>query len=239
MKKIIRNIIAISAISVSIGFSGAYAQDATPAAEPAENTCESNLDLKLDVVSSYVWRGLNFGTGPAFQSTFEYTSGYFTFGVWSNINTGSDQAFEADLYASYELPGGLTVGLTDYYLGGNYFGVNFENIAKTHSIEPSITYDYGKLTFFGALMFMEGKTSDFYGEIKYGFEKFDFAIGAGEGQYTENPVYGNGGDFAICNLTISKEKEIKITDKFSLPMKGGVTLNPSTERFYAYVGITF
>jgi hypothetical protein len=54
-----------------------------------------------------------------------------------------------------------------------------------------------------------------------------------------NPVYKNGGEFSFCNLTISKEKTIKVTDSFKIPVTGAVTLNPTNERFFVYVGMSF
>lgn len=237
-----RKLQVLAIIIATFGISSAYAQ--TVDSTIAKSSCETKIEVNLDIYSSYVWRGIKFGNGAAFQPKFELTSGEFTLGAWGNINTNYEigknpEAFEADLYASYSFPFGVTLGLNDYYFGGNYLGVNFNNMARTHSIEPTIKYEYGdNLSFFGALMYMEGPTSDFYCEIAYDFDLFDFAIGAGEGQYTINPEYGTGGDFGICNLTVSKVKTIKISDKYSIPMKGAVTLNPTNERFYAYVGIT-
>lgn len=243
MKKIVR-FFGIAILSVSM--TQAIAQE-TEATVAQENTCETKLDVGLDIYSSYIWRGLKFGYGPAFQPSIELTSGGFTLGAWGNVNANSGhdagndpEAFEADLYTSYSFPFGLTLGVNDYYFGGNYLGVNFNNMARTHSLEPFFEYVYDdNLTFYGGLMFMEERVTDFYCQVSYDFDLFNFAIGAGDGQYTTSPVYGNGGDFGICNLTISKEKIIKVTDSFSIPVTGAVTLNPTIERFYAYVGLSF
>lgn len=225
---------------IAIGISSTMAQTDTT------KCCETEINVGLDINSSFIWRGQKFGKGPVFQPKFELTAGSFTLGSWGNINSNYDdnkdndsEGFEADLYAEYEFPFGVTLGVTDYYKGGNYFGMNFNNMAKTHTIEPSFRYDYSdNLSFFAALNFMEGRTSDFYCELSYDFDLFDLAIGAGEGEYTTSPVWNNGGDFGICNISITKKQKIKITDKYSLPIKGGVTLNPTTERFYVYAGIS-
>lgn len=243
MKKFVQ-IIGLAMLSVS--FTQVIAQE-TEAPVSVKNSCETKLDVGLDIYSSYIWRGLKFGNGPAFQSKIELTSGGFTLGAWGNINTNSGndagenpEAFKADLYTSYSFPFGLTLGVNDYYFGGNYLGVSFNNMARTHSIEPFFEYVYAdNLTFFGALMFMEERETDFYAEVSYDFDLFDFAIGAGDGQYTMNPVYENGGEFSFCNVTVSKEKTIKVTDSFNIPIKGAVTLNPTNERFFVYVGLSF
>ncbi|HRS18205.1 MAG TPA: hypothetical protein P5243_01775 [Bacteroidales bacterium] len=243
MKKFV-HCIAIAILSVSM--TSVFAQE-TEAPANEGNSCETKLDVGLDIYSSYIWRGLKFGYGPAFQPKVELTSGGFTLGAWGNVNANSGhdagenpEAFEADLYTSYTFPFGLTLGLNDYYFGGNYLGVSFNNMARTHSIEPFFEYVYDdNLTFYGALMFMEERVTDFYCQVSYDFDLFNFAIGAGDGQYTMNPVYKNGGEFSFCNLTISKEKTIKVTDSFKIPVTGAVTLNPTNERFFVYVGMSF
>ncbi|MFW5850738.1 MAG: hypothetical protein ACOCWB_00780 [Bacteroidota bacterium] len=219
-----------------------FAQEAslTESAEPKKQS--ESFDMGMDIMSSYVWRGLKAGTGAAIQPYVEYTSNNFTLGAWNNTSTGSDEAFEINLYTSYAFPFGVTVGLTDYFGQGNVFGHSFDNLGEIHALEPFIEYEYYDLKFFGGLMFFQNElgesTQDFYGEVSYAFDLFDFAIGAGDGQYVTSPEWGTVGEFAICNITLSKEKTIKVTDSFSIPMKGAITLNPHNERFYAYVGIS-
>ncbi len=234
-------ILVIFASIFAFGTSSVYAQDLL--SDGNETTTSSiDIDMGVDVMSSFIRRGLKYGNGAAIQSFVELTSNNFTLGAWNNISTGSNEAFEINLYTTYEFPFGVTIGVKDYFGNGNVFGTNFENLGKTHSLEPSLAYKYGELTFFGALMFYQNKAGeaaqDFYGEISYAFDLFDLAIGAGNGRYVTSPQWGTVGEFAICNLTISKEKTIKITDSFSFPMKGAITLNPYNERFYAYVGIS-
>lgn len=227
-------------------FTGILAFSVSAFSQEQEDISSSNTDITIDVgmdiFSSYVWRGLKFGTGPAFQSYMELTSGNFTLGAWNNINAGADEAFEINLYASYEFPFGVTIGLTDYFEDANVFGKNFDNLRATHSLEPFISYKYGELTFFGALMFYQDETGkntqDFYGEISFEFDQINLAIGAGDGRYVTSPQWGTVGEFAICNITISHEKTIKITESFSLPVTGAVTLNPYNERFFVYFGIS-
>lgn len=220
------------------------------AEEQDQNSCETKLDVNLDIYSSYIWRGVKLGNGASLQPALVLRSNNFVLGAKGNISTNggsgkrfskdnNNEAFEANLFASYSFPFGLKLGVNDYYSGGNYLGVNFNNMAVTHAIEPFFEYTYANnLSFLAALMFFENKKADFYCEVGYDFDIFNLALGAGNGQYTINPVYNNGGDFSFCNITISKEKVVKITDSFKLPVKGGVTLNPTTERLFVYVGVS-
>jgi len=232
--------------SIALVFAGLFIIGTTTFAQEeasveAKASCESSIDIGLDVMSSYIWRGSKFGTGPAFQPFIEKSCGDFAIGAWGSINSGSDEAFELDLYTSYSFPFGVSLTLTDYYFGGNYLGNNFDKLAAVHSLEPMIAYEYEELTFTAALMFLEGNKTDFYGEVSYAFENVDFAVGAGNGQYLINPEYGtpaNEEDFAICNISLSTEKEVQLTDKFALPFTGSLILNPFAERLFLTVGFS-
>ncbi|MCQ2605059.1 MAG: hypothetical protein MJ204_00770 [Bacteroidales bacterium] len=229
MKKIFMSI-ALCAATV-FGATSAFAQE--------ESSCNTQCKVGLELKSTEVWRGVQRGSGPAFKPTFEVKAGGFSIGAEGTMCTGEELGFESNIYAKYRFPFDLSIELTDYYEGGNWLGMNFDNIAATHSIEPALRYQYGKLEFFAALNIMEDKECDFYGQVSYDFNIFKVGIGAGNGYYTTSPVYHNGGDFAICNISISKSTALQVTDKFILPIEGGVVLNPSTERFYAYAAIKF
>lgn len=224
---------------MSIALCAATVFGATSAFAQEESSCNTQCKVALQVESSEIWRGVQLGSGPAFKPTFEVKAGGFTIGAEGLMCTGEDLGFYSNIYAMYRFPFDLSIELTDYYNGGNWLGMNFDNIAATHSIEPALRYQYGKLEFFAALNIMEDKECDFYGQVSYDFDIFKVGIGAGNGYYTTSPVYHNGGDFAICNISISKSTALQVTDKFILPIEGGVVLNPSTERFYAYAAIKF
>ena len=217
----VKKILAAAVSVVVIGLSGVNAQ------EESNGGSGISSDLGVDIFSSYVWRGTKFGTGAAFQPWVEFEVGGLTFGSWGSVSTGGVEDKEMDLYISYSFDFGLTLGFTDYYFGGDWF--DFES---THFFEPSAEIEIGDFSILGAYMFGDD-TEDIYVELGYSFSQFSVALGAGNGAYTDD------GDFSICNITLSKEKEIKITESFSLPIMGAVTLNPSTERFYVYVGISF
>lgn len=230
MRKVLLNLALIAA--ALCGTTSVFAQEET-------NSCNTQCHVGLEIKSSEVWRGVQHGSGPAFKPSFAIQAGGFSIGAEGLMCTGEELGFESNIFAKYRFPFDLTLELTDYYNGGNWLGCNFDNIAKTHTIEPAIRYNYGNLEFFVALNFMEDYETDFYGHIAYDFNIFKVTIGAGEGVYTTSPVWGNGGDFAICNISLSKATSIKFNDNFSLPIEGGVSLNPSTERFVAYAAIKF
>ena len=207
----------------------------------------ASIDAGMDLFSSYIWRGAKFGSGPAFQPWVEGAVGNLAIGAWGSVNASTDEAFEMDLYASYSFDFGLGIAVTDYYFGhvdGDSIGVAggetvYEDLGyfsydAAHYIEPAISYEIGNLSLLAAYMFAPGfEEGDMYFQAGYTIGALKLTVGAGDGAYTDN------GDFMLCNITIGTSKEIPITEKFSLPLTGGVTLNPSTEGFFIYAGISF
>lgn len=200
---------------------------------------ESQWNAGLDIYSSYIWRGSKFGSGPAFQPGVSFSTGGFEMGAWGSVSSSSDEGFEMDLYASYAI-GGLSIGLTDYYFGGDWM-----EYKTMHYLEPSLSYGIGGLSISAYYMFLAGSdetedtpASDFgssgdtYFEAAYSFKHVDLALGAGDGQYTKD------GDFSVCVISVGTSKEIKLTENFSLPLSGAIILNPSTGGFFITAGIS-
>ncbi len=211
----------------------------TPNVMAQEEEEASNWGASLDIYSSYIWRGTKFGTGAAFQPGLEFSTGAFAIGGWGSVSTGGDEALEMDLYASYSI-GGFSIGLTDYYFGGDWteYDVN-------HYLEPSLSFGTGDFSIAGYYMLLPatdateeepatsfGDNGDMYFEAGYSFKNVDITLGAGDGQYTSD------GDFTVCNIGIGTSKHIKLTESFSLPLSGGVILNPSTGGFFIVAAIS-
>lgn len=184
----------------------------------------------LDIYSNYIWRGTKFGSGPAFQPSVEFSTGGFSIGAWGSYSASTEEAAEADLYASYGIDLGenasLGLTLTDYYFPGTKW---FDGLS--HYIEPMITLGIGTFSLTGAYM-MNDDDGDIYLEAGLSAGPVDLFLGGGDGAYTVD------GDFNICNIGISTSKEVPLTESFSLPVSGAVILNPSSEQFYVVVGIS-
>ncbi|MEN8115728.1 MAG: TorF family putative porin [Bacteroidota bacterium] len=195
-----------------------------------QNVKAQEWNMKLDIYSSYIWRGLKFGSGPAFQPTIEFNKDGFAIGAWGSVNASIDEAAEVDLYASYGFDlsenTSLSFMVTDYY----YPGTDWLS-GESHFIEPLVSLGVGAFTFTAAYMTGEN-VSDIYLEAAVTAGPVDIILGGGDGQYTYD------GDLGISNIGLRTAKEITITDSFVIPVSGSVVLNPSTEQFYLVVGIT-
>ena len=197
----------------------------------------SPFSLGGDLVSSYVWRGTKFGNGPAIQPYLELALGNFSIGGWGSYCFTSNEAAEADLYLSYGFDFGLSLGLTDYYFPGTeYFDYSTEN--GSHAFEINLGYEIDGFSIAANYILNEAGSAgsagnDLYFEAGYGFKYFKLFAGAGDGWHTSD------GEFMFCNLGISAEKELKITDKFSLPLSGSLIWNPEREQFNIVLGVSF
>lgn len=199
----------------------------------------SKWNAGLDIYSSYIWRGLKFGTGAAFQPSVDFTAGGFTIGAWGSFSTGGTEAAEADLYATYALDLGekaaLSLTVTDYYFpGSEYFN------GDSHFIEPMVNLGLGNLSLTAAYMIYNAApngSGDLYFQAGYAAGPVSITLGGGNGQYSLEDE-NEDDKFAISNIGIGTSKEIKITDSFSLPISGSIILNPSTEQLFVVVGIS-
>jgi hypothetical protein len=197
----------------------------------------SPFDVGADLVSSYLWRGTKYGTGPAIQPYLSFAAGGFEIGGWGSYCFTSDEAAEADIYLSYGFDFGLSIGLTDYYFpGSDYFDYTTES--GSHAFEINLGYEIKGFSISANYILNEAGSAgssgnDMYFEAGYGFKYFSLFAGAGDGWHSSD------GDFAFCNLGISAEQEIKITDTFSLPLSGALIWNPDREQFHVVFGVSF
>jgi len=224
------SIVLLSFIGISL-----KAQDVEVVVEESD----SPFSVGADLVSSYVWRGVKFG-GPAIQPTVEFSKSGFTVGAWGSFGIGPvDEAVnEADLYLSYGFDFGLSLGLTDYYYqGAPYF--EYKDSISSHAIEINAGFEKGAFSLSGNYILNNSEYGagsvggDMYFELGYAFKNFNFFIGAGNGWHTST------NDFEVCNIGISASKELKISDKFSLPVSGLVSINPQLEMFNIVGTISF
>jgi uncharacterized protein (TIGR02001 family) len=193
---------------------------------------QSSWDTKVDLYSSYVWRGTKFGSGPALQPSIEFNTGGLTIGAWGSYCFSENEAMETDLYAGYEFSLGekssLSLTVTDYYYPDfDYFDSN------DHFIEPMASLGLGSFTFTGAYM---GNAKDLYLEAALAAGPVNLTLGAGDGYYVS--IDDTDAKFNVCNMGLSTSKTIKVTDSFSIPLSGSLIMNPSKNILYIVVGIS-
>lgn len=223
---------------------------------------ESPLSLNVDLMSRYVWRGQDFGAAPSIQPGISYSKWGFTLGAWgaytlNNVNTGVQ---EADLYLSYSINDMFSVTVTDYFFPDetvdyNYF--DYKDKSTGHVFEGTIAFNGTEklplsillaTNFYGAdaRRINDDETIgsiqySTYAELAYAFKYFDafmgFNLTSPDKDNGESGYYGDS--FGVVNLGISATREIKFSEKFSLPLYVALITNPQKEKIYMVAGFKF
>ena len=209
---------------------------------------EGNLSVGMDLATSYLWRGFEFGTSPAFQPWGEYSYKGFALGAWGSYEwTGNYK--EIDLYAKYTA-GDFTVSLTDMFFPGevgldpNFF--NFKNKTTGHTAELGLAFNgnekipislFGGMLIYGAPVDPSGSDStkvnhSIYLEANYNgsINEVNYHVFIGLSP-TKSSFYQTNG-FGVCNVGVSAEKSMSITNEYALPIKWTLSTNPLQKKLY-------
>jgi predicted porin len=223
----------------------AFSQDEKISTEQSKYSFSYNVDF----VSRYVWRGLMLSQGPNIQPYATYSIGNFSIGTWASYGL-SEKYAEVDFNVNYSL-GNLLFSVNDYYnedendlQSSNFF--EYDSKKSTHALEASLAYTISEnipLTLSAATFFYgndRDSTGDNYYstylelnyEFKFSDHTFSIFLGgaANEGYYADKP--------SIVNVGLSFEKQIPITDKFSLPVSGSLVANPKAKDIFLIFKLT-
>ena len=187
-----------------------------------------------DFYSTYIFRGTKYGTGPHVQPIIKFAAGPFNAGAWGSFDFNGYQ--EADIYFSFNLPAGFTLGMTDYYYPNlDYF--DFSNYSGSHAYEINAGFTKAGLNLAANYVLNEAggigsMGGDTYFQATYYFKYFSLFLGAGNGWHTSDTK------FDICNTGIGTSVKIKITESFSIPVTGQVIFNPEREKMFLVVGFS-
>ena len=198
-----------------------------PVTSLAQDKVEFNANV--DVVSSYIWRGQKLGNA-CLQTSVDVTYKGFSLSAWSPIAFDGKDDDEIDLTLAYET-GNFSVSLTDYWLS---------EIDNEHTLEAQLGYDFG---FLGVNWY----TNLYDAEKEYAssisltapFSLIGLDWEAEVGATPWGTDYYGTDKFSVCDLSLGASKEINIGKSFSTTLFAKATYNPTIEKFYATVGISF
>ena len=205
--------------------------------------------IAADFVNQYIWRGLDCGN-VSIQPTLGIGYKGLSLSAWGNVGVSKDDVKEFDLTLGYTT-GGFNIGITDYWfsVGGDdpdnrYFKYNAHS--TNHVFEANIGYDFGVLNLQWYTNFAgndgynknDKRAYSSYAQVDVPFKlvTVDWTATAGVVPYYST-YYGTTG-FAVTNLSLRADKDIKITDSFSIPAFGQIVANPCTEKAYLVFGFT-
>ena len=210
---------------------------------------EIETTVSSDVVSSYIWRGQDLGS-VAVQPTLGVAYKGLSLSAWGSYGIADPtDTKEFDLTLGYTI-GGLNLGVTDYWFNtgldpqNRYF--KYGSQSTNHVFEANIGYDFGlaSVQWFTNFAGNDGANKDgdraysSYVEVSVPFTLATTSWTATAGAVPfATDFYGTEG-FAVTNLALKAEKEIKISDTFSVPVFGQVVANPCSQKVYMVFGVT-
>ena len=202
------------------------------------SSVKSPINIGADLVSRYVWRGLDYGASPSIQPYLEAGIANFAIGAWGAYTTNLPGVQEMDLYLNYTIKDLVTVGITDYFFPDEVFGYDYYEFRKdssNHVIEGFASFNglegLPLTATFGVNLYNDSNNS-IYLELGYSFSVLDVFLGVGNGIYTTDTNFG------VVNVGISASKEIPITDKYGLPVSASVITNPNAKQVHLVFGIS-
>lgn len=213
-----------------------------------------SFDLGMELVSRYVWRGVECGVmddqkstphiQPAASLTYNFTeASNVTLGLWGSY--GFDGSFaENDFYFSYGQNtsiGDFSLTLTDYYYPSA--NLEFNNMDAdgngAHTVDAQLGFTFPD-AFPLRLLFSSNVYNDvpdyksFYVEASYPFTisevELNVFAGAAQGQSMWHAVTTD--KFEFVNVGFNASKSIKVSEEFSIPIGVSWILNAHLKKTY-------
>jgi hypothetical protein len=196
----------------------------------------------VDLVSRYVWRGLDIGKAPSIQPGLSASWKGFTIGAWGayKLNGPGDQ--ETDLYLSKTV-GFVTVAIWDYWA---FNDSNFRDIfdyreeTTAHVLEAQLQLAGGEVlpfNFLASYFFYGADDSrSVYLELTWLPEIRSADLLVFAGYQARGTYYAPGKSFV--NLGCTFKKPIPVTERFNLPMSLSLVVSPDAKSAYLIAGIT-
>ncbi len=223
----------------------ALALMATVMTASAQDKVEATV--QADFVSQYIWRGQDLGD-ISLQPTLGVSYKGLALTAWGNVGLSDpDDTKEFDLTLSYTA-GGFNIGVTDYWFNSpndRYF--SYAAHETSHVFEANVGYDFGPVALQWYTNFAgndgTGKGGDraysSYFEVSAPFRLagLDWKATVGAVPYATS-FYAEADGFAVTNVSLRAEKEIRVTKSFGIPLFAGISANPSTEKAYLVCGFT-
>lgn len=205
-----------------------------------EDSTKAELSLSADMVSRYVWRGSMLASSPSIQPSALFSYGSFYGGFWGS--SPIQGASEADWLIGYS-GDYFGVCLVDYFVAADntisHWYFNWNDGSTGHDLSAELSFPGTEKIPFRALV-----AYNFYGaddnhsryyELAWMFETKKVS---GEVFMGGTDAIGWYGSEGVVNTGFSLNRDIAITEKYSLPVFARVIVNPQKEDVYFVFGLT-
>lgn len=188
-----------------------------------------NLDVFL--FSRYAWRGVQFGSGPSVQAQLSYTKGGFIAACYvaksiNGGNTGYPNTSNIMLGYQYK---GVSLFVDDYYF---YDEDNLDRYfdwsdTTLHYTELRLKYDHARFYGMGGYNVYAAKGANKALYIEAGYKVPDHGLTFFAGYLFDTSDLNFSTTAGLTNIGVTKLKELRVNDKFALPVFGTLMVNPN------------
>lgn len=197
----------------------------------AVDSVRGSVDLDVFLFSRYAWRGVQFGTGPTVQAQLSYTNGGFMAAAYVAKSTyGGSEGYPntSNIMIGYQHKS-LSLFVDDYFF---YDEDNLDRYtdwsdSTLHYIEARLRYDQARYYCMVAhnVYAAEGANVAPYVEAGYMIPDNDLTFFAG--YVFDRSDLNFATSAGVTNIGVTKKKDLRLSDKFSLPLTGTLMVNPS------------
>ncbi len=207
-----------------------------------------NIAINADLVSKYVWRGMDLGSGVSLQPCIDFSYKGLTFEANANASLSQAEINEINLSLSYEVSH-FTFSITDYY-NTDSDSAKYSQYTTDHTFEFGLSAfisDDVPLTLSWNTIFTAGKNDEYnddgnrmyssYFNIAYDFDVHGISLAPAIGfNMWESQYYDK---FGVLDITLTATKEIKLFNNYTLPIYIQAIASPALDKAYLVFGITF
>ncbi len=196
-----------------------------------------------DLVSRYIWRGLEIGHAPAIQPGMAMQWKNFKLGAWGSYKLTGEGGQETDFYLSKTF-GCVSLAVWDYFSFNDTTKVNFFDYKEKttlHILEAQVLISGGKtlpFNFLASYFFYGWDASrSLYLELQYEHKSKLADLMLFAGYQAKGNYYASGRGFVNIGCTL--KKNVAVTEKLSFPVYMSLIVNPASKVPYLVAGITF
>lgn len=205
-----------------------------------------DIFIGADFVNNYMWRGTKNGNA-AIQPTIGLESGAFSVAACGSTEF-KDENNELDLILTYTQKN-IMLYISDMYTQNddqksNYFSYSPHTTGHLldagiiYTLSPKLPLSIGWYTLIAGNDYKENNKRAYssYIELKYPFtcKEIEFEIEAGITPW--QGAYAN--KLNVTNIALRAGKELRITDRFALPLFAQLGANPYEKKVYFVFGIS-
>ena len=224
--------------TVKLSLCMAFAAICSLSGVKAQDKVEASLGA--DVVSRYVWRGMDQGSGASIQPALGFAYKGLSLGAWGSASIQDFNVKEFDVTLGYKIAG-LGISFTDYFYQGEE--ARYGEWKANHLLEGALSYSFGScpLTLSAATMLAgnqdkQGGDQHFstYINASYTCQLGDIAVSPAIGVSAFDSEYYGTKAFDVMDVSIKATKEIK-----GFPFYVQAIVSPAKDRTYLVAGMSF